>query len=532
MSATLPIDLDRTADDPLYRQVAMSVRRAIDSGRLRPGERLPSVRALGAQLNVGRLTIATAYEQLAAEGYVVSRIGFGTIVAPHPPEPIRPGHLSRGRDQSRGPVRLPSIRPTGTDAEAMSRIAATTTSRRAIGPVPRFDLRSAGSGGTGTAGGPGLTVGPAFERLLRTEWRILADSGGGTASADPAGDPLLRAAIAAHLRASRSARCEPSQVVILSGPVIGIGAVARLWLGPERRALVEDPGDPTFRRALAVTGATLDAVPVDANGLRVDQLPDDIALALVSPSVQLPTGVAMPLARRIRLLRWAAGSGAIIVEDGRADELTTDGAPPPCLQGIDHDGRVIHLGSFESLLHGGVRVGYAVVPTALLDPFVGALDAIDPGPSPVQQRALARFVADGHLDRHLARVRRALRDRHEATLEALAADLGWLVDVQPAGGGTRLIATIQDPAWTASTVVALAAESGIALDSLAACRIAPAGDRDLVIDFGHHEPHELRAAIRALSRALAASGSGLGRRPAFGHRPSGELAVPPEFRVS
>ena len=540
MSGTLPIDLDRTAAEPLYRQVATSVRRAIDAGRLRPGQRLPSVRALAGQLEVGRLTIATAYEQLAADGYVVSRMGFGTIVAPHPPDAIRaaPG---RHEAESRGPVRLPQIRPglagpPGAGARPGTGPAKPSTlGRRGLGPVPRFDLRAGGSGGTGTAGGPGLTVGPALERLLREEWRILADSGGGAATADPAGDPLLRGAIAAHLRATRAARCEAGQVIILSGPVIAIGAVARLWLGPDRRALVEDPADPTFRRALAVTGATLVPVPVDANGLRVEQLPDDIAVALVSPSVQLPTGVAMPLARRLRLLAWAAGTGAILVEDGRADELTIDGPPPACLQGRDDDGRVIHLGSFESLLHGGVRVGFAIVPRAFVDSFVGALDAIDPGPSPVQQRALGRFLADGHLDRHLARVRRALRDRHAATLEALTRELGWLVDVQPAGGGTRLVATIQDPAWTAADVVAIAAEAGVAMDSLAPCRMAPTVDRDLVIDFGHHEPGELRAAIRILGRGLASPRNGMGsigRRPRLDRVPQDRSAPSSEFRVS
>jgi GntR family transcriptional regulator/MocR family aminotransferase len=243
----------------------------------------------------------------------------------------------------------------------------------------------------------------------------------------------------------------------------------------------------------------------------------------------------MPLARRLRLLAWAAGTGAILVEDGRADELTIDGPPPACLQGRDDDGRVIHVGSFESLLHGGVRVGFAVVPRTFVDSFVGALDAIDPGPSPVQQRALGRFLADGHLDRHLARVRRALRDRQAATVEALSRELGWLVDVQPAGGGTRLVATIQDPAWTAADVVAIAAEAGVAMDSLAPCRMASTIDRDLVIDFGHHEPGELRAAIRILGRALASPGgsiSNIGRRPRLDRVPPDRSAPSSEFRVS
>lgn len=343
---------------------------------------------------------------------------------------------------------------------------------------------------------------------------MLAESGGGGATADPAGDPLLRAAIAAHLRATRGADCEPAQVVVLSGAVIAIGAAARLWLGPDRRAVVEDPGDPVVARALGLSGARLVAAGVDGNGLKPDELPDEAAVAVVSPTVHIPTGAAMPLARRVRVLAWAAAAGAIVIEDGRADDLILRGAPPACLQGLDGDGRVIHLGAFESLLHGGFRLAFAVVPPALLDPFVAALDAIDPGASPVQQRAIGRFLADGQLDRHASRVRRALLDRQEATLDALERELGWLVEVRPSAGGTRVIATIVDPEWTAAAIVQHAAEAGVAIDPLSLSRHGPAPDRELVVDYGHHEPVELRAAIRLLAKSLAGSPSAArGRRP-------------------
>jgi GntR family transcriptional regulator/MocR family aminotransferase len=512
MSATLPIELDRESSEPLYRQIESFIHAAIDAGRLRPGQRLPSVRALAGQLGVGRLTVATAYEELASGGYVVGRMGFGTIVAPNPPAPAAPPPqrspvtLERRSALAMRSVRMPSLRVVpSTPAPAHG--------RRSLETVPRFDLRSGGAGAIG--GGRGaLAVGWGFERLLREEWRMLTESGGSGATADVAGDPLLRAAIAEHLRSSRGANCEPSQVVVLSGGVIGIGAAARLWLGPERRAVVEDPGDAVLARALGLSGATLVAVATDGNGLQPDRLPDEAAVAVVSPTVHVPTGASMPLARRIRLLAWAATAGTIVVEDARADDLILRGAPPVCLQGLDADGRVIHLGGFESLLHGGVRLAYAVLPQPFVEPFVAALDAIDPGPSPVQQRALGRFLVDGLFDRHAARVRRALLDRQEAALEALERELGWLVEVQPAAGGTRLVATIADPSWTASVVVQAAAEVGVAIESLRASRHESAPDRELVVDYGHHDPIELRAAIRALARALAVP-----RSAADGHRP-------------
>jgi GntR family transcriptional regulator/MocR family aminotransferase len=514
MSATLPVELDRASSEPLYRQIESFVRAAIDGGRLRPGQRLPSVRALAGQLGVGRLTVATAYEELAAGGYVVGRMGFGTIVAPHPPAPATRHEPRASASAIRSGIGIRSVRVPSLRVAPLPRPPA--HGRRSLEPVPRFDLRSGGPGVVG--GGRGaLAVGWGFERLLREEWRMLTESGGSGATADPAGDPLLRAAIAAHVRATRGADCEPFQVVVLSGAVIGIGAAARLWLGADRRAVIEDPGDPVLARALGLSGATLVPVATDANGLQPDGLPDEAAVAVVSPTVQVPTGASMPLARRIRVLSWAATAGAIVIEDSRADDLVLRGAPPACLQGLDTDGRVIHLGGFESLLHGGVRLAYAVVPPAFLEPFVAALEAIDPGPSPVQQRALGRFLADGLLDRHATRVRRALLDRQDATLEALERELGWLVEARPATGGTRLLATIVDPGWTAAIVVQAAADVGVAIDALGPSRHRPAPDRELIVDYGHHDPLELRAAIRTLARGLVTT------RPAEGRRHPAQL---------
>jgi GntR family transcriptional regulator / MocR family aminotransferase len=156
-----------------------------------------------------------------------------------------------------------------------------------------------------------------------------------------------------------------------------------------------------------------------------------------------------------------------------------------------------------------------VVPPALVEPFVGELATIDPGASPVQQRALGRFLADGLMDRHLGRVRRSLHDRQDAMLGAIQRDLGWLVSARPVAGGTRLIASIEDPAWSSHDVAAVAAEAGVAMEPLASARVASAPDRELVIDYGRHEPLELQAAVRVIGKALRAQGLA-GRRRAGG----------------
>ena len=327
MSATLPVELDRESSEPLYRQIESFVRAAIDAGRLRPGQRIPSVRALAGQLGVGRLTVATAYEELAASGYLVGRMGFGTIVAPHPPGPeavasAAPPAIAQAGHSPIGirSVRLPSLR-------ALPPVQTPVHGRRTLETVPRFDLRSGGAGAIGGSRGA-LSVGSGFERLLREEWRTLAESGGSGATADPAGDPLLRAAIAARLRATRGADCEPAQVVILSGAVIGIGVAARLWLGPDRRAVVEDPGDPVMARAIGLSGARLVAAGVDANGLKPDDLPDEAAVAVVSPTVQIPTGGR---SSRIPAIRSSPGRSACRARAWSPPTSTaTASGPTPC----------------------------------------------------------------------------------------------------------------------------------------------------------------------------------------------------------
>ncbi len=507
MSPSMPIPLDRTSAEPLYRQVAGSLRAAIDEGRLRAGQQVPSVRALAEQLGVGRLTVATAYEQLAADGYLVGRVGFGTVVAPDAPVPAESGFGGRSlRALDGGAAGLAPVPAVGASSGRPGR-------RGPTGEVPRFDLRS--SAAAGWSRGPvdgGLAVGATLERLLRDEFRRVAERRIGGEIEDPAGDARLRAGIAAHLRATRAARCEADQIVIVSGAVVAFAVLGRLLLTNGGRAAFEDPGDPIVRRAMLAGGGAAVGVPVDRGGLRADLLPHDARVAVVAPTVSVPSGASMPLARRVRLLAWAASRRATIVEDGRLDDLLLRVAPQPGLQGIDDRGGVIHVGSFETLLHSGVRTAYAVLPPDLVGPFVDELGAVDPGASPVQQRALGRFLADGLLDRHLARVRRELLDRQNAVLAGLEADLGWLLDARETAGGTRLIATIEDPTWSATAVVRTAAEVGIAIAALGPERMTPAPDRELVIDYGRLTPLELRAALRALGRALRPASRSRGHR--------------------
>ena len=488
MSPRLGIAVDRDATAPLHRQIETSIRDLIAEGRLQAGMRLPSVRGLAGQLGVARLTVLTAYDNLAADGWTRARTGVGTIVADRPADGL--AAEPPGAAPAPAPVRpISTARPT-----LLGGWRSGLPLRRGLTSMPRYDLRASGPAI------PAVTVGASFERMLRDAWHDL--SGGLAAgTADPAGDPVLRAEIAAHVTTTRGARCEPSQVIVVSGPLVGAAAAARLWLGPERRAFVDDPGEPRLRASLALTGAEIEALASDGGGPLLEPDRGPAALIATSVSIRPFDGADAPLARRIRLLAWARAAGAIVLEDARLEDLRL--APPiKSLQGLDEDRRVVHLGTFDGLLHGGLRMGYLVAPPDLVEPLLGTLGALDPGATPVQQRALARFLADGQLARHLIRLRRALAERHEAALAAADRELGWLLRTAAPAGGSRLVLTIEDPAWTATRVALAADAMGVAIEPLAGWRAAPGLDRELLLDVSRHEPADLSAALRLIATGL------------------------------
>jgi GntR family transcriptional regulator/MocR family aminotransferase len=507
MSPTPPLALDRTRDEPLYRQIEDQLRTAIRERRLRSGSRVPSIRALARELGVARLTVVTAYEQLVAEGYLVARPGIGTIVAADSRREGRTAAPTTALSRRLGGS-LPSIReaipsrPLGARVGAHGRARAADRAPdagRSKHPAV-IDLRP---------GAVALDLFPArtWERLIHDVWADLAAAPRADADyPDPAGDPELRAALATFLRETRAIRGGPERVVVTSGTSSAIAAIASLWLEPGRTAVVEEPSSPHVRRTLELTGATVVGVPVDGRGITTDALPPEASLIVVTPAWQFPAGGTLPLARRSRLLGWAAEVGAVVVEDDRESDIRYAPRPVASLQGLDPDGRVIHLGSFSRVLFPGLRTGCAVVPTRFVGRFTAVLETLDRGPAVLEQRALARFIAGGYLDRHLARVRTILRDRQFALLDALDRDLGWLVSSAPADSGIHLAAHIEDDRWTPSRVVDVARSEGILLDMAAGGGPTSGTDRRVLMQYARHDAADIRDGIARLARALAAAG--------------------------
>jgi GntR family transcriptional regulator / MocR family aminotransferase len=483
-----PVVLDRVASLPLYRQIEVELRRAILDGRIGPGTVLPGIRSYARHLGVGAVTVMTAYDQLTAEGYLEARPGRGTVVAAGVSRPVPGPRRTHIPMSGRAPGPAAAVPPSPGFRRPFFGGSRSD---------PRFDFRP---------GAAGLELFPsaAWERLLPRAWRDLAsDPGPATSYRWPEGDPRLRAELSAYLGMARSVRADRDQLVITSGAQGAFVAASATWLGPGSPLAVEDPGSPFLYRSFAQARVPLVHVPVDDRGLLVERLPDEVRAVLVTPSWQDPGGGTMPVARRMQLLRWAAAHDALVIEDDAAAEPQYHGHAQPSLQGLDDTGRVLYVGTFSRMLFPGLRVGFAVVPAGAVDAFLARHEAASRGPGALEQRALALFLAEGHFERHLVRLRAHHAERQAALLDALAAELGTVVSARPAAAGAHLVVRVEDVHLTATELATRARALGVAVEPLASYRHHPAGDQELLLHYARLSPDELRAGVRVLARAAA-----------------------------
>ncbi|WP_242110638.1 PLP-dependent aminotransferase family protein [Luteimonas aquatica] len=467
---TFHLPLDRSAGVPLHRQIREGIRQAILAGALRPGQRLPSTRALAAELAVSRLPVLAAYEQLRHECYVEGRTGAGTYVSQSLPEDL-------------------------------------LCSRPAAGVAPRWpQARDAGGLGPFRMSLPALDRFPhaAWARLVARHARDLAPAH--MAYGDPAGLPALRLAIAEHLRAARGMRCEAEQVLVVSGSQAALRLAAAVLLAPGDGVAVEEPGYPGARAALTANGAVPLPVPVDAEGIDVAALQAHggrVRAAYVTPAHQYPLGMSMTAARRLALLDWAARSDAWVLEDDYDSEYRYVSRPLGALQGMDAHDRVVYVGTFSKVLFPALRIGYLVVPPALLDAFVRARLAFDLFPPTLYQSALAEFLREGHFARHLRRMRGVYQGRRDALLAALARHCGDRLRVHNADAGLHVAALLAE-GLDEARVMERMRERGLTATALSGCYVGPARRDGLLLGFGGSDEGRLREAARVLGELLRA----------------------------
>ncbi len=515
----LTLDRSETAPEGLTRQLYAQVREAVVTGRLRAGERLPPTRDLARRLGVARLTVATAYDWLRAEGYVYGKVGAGTFVASvfgGAASTLREAGDAHGGSGPRaaGPPDSTVARSSMADSTAPSRLSSWARRIAAIplggsgNPDPaRFDFR------------PSIGAADAFPwvRWRRAVgWPDPADQlserrASQREDAARAGrwDALLgpletRQAIAGWLRRSRAVRCEAEQLLIAGSVQQMLAILARLLIEPGQRLIVEDPSYIGFHAAFLAEGAQLQAVPADASGIVTDRLPwttgnegGDARLAVVTPSHQFPLGVTLTLERRVSLLEWAQRMGAVIVEDDYDGDLRLEGQPLEALRGLDERDEVIYLGTFAKALYPATRLAYAVLPGWLVEPVARARAASDRHPTWSDALAVTRFIDSGELERHLGRVRRLYRARRDALVEALREELGGAVTIGPAEAGIHLVIGF------VGAVDDVALAEAASRDGIAVTALSPHYARDanpgLLLGFGGQREDALRVGVARLA---------------------------------
>ena len=471
---------------PLYRRVYHALKSMIRDGRLNPDARLPSTRELAADLRVSRNTVMLAYEQLLAEGYVVTRDRATTSVAPALPAPARP-----------------ASRPNTSPPAAVSDYARRLVRRLenpAGPPGPaglRYDFRY---------GDPSVDEFPReiWRRLLAARARRPGREALGYAS--PAGYAPLRAALAEYLKRARGVVCEADQIVVTSGSQQALDLAARVLLDPGDVAVVEEPHYPGVTIPFEAAGARVVHVPVDAAGLETRRLPARARVAYVTPCHQFPTGVIMPLERRLSLLAWAARSGSWVIEDDYVSEFRYEGHPLEALQSLDRDGRVIYIGTFSKTLFPALRLAYAVLPWALVHPFTAAKWATDRFSPTLAQEALTDFITTGQFERYLRRAGNRNAARRRALIAALRQHFGERVEIAGENTGVHLVVWLNDvPPRELPAVIARARALGVGLYSVARFHVNPPARAGLLFGYASLSEADIRVGIRRMAAAVAAA---------------------------
>jgi GntR family transcriptional regulator/MocR family aminotransferase len=481
----------RAASGPLYRRIYHALKSGIHAGRFGAAARLPSTRALAADLGVSRNTVMLAYEQLAAEGYVVSRHRSTTSVA--------------GATLARA-----SSAPLGGKVEARPRIssyaqrltkdpAMPPSGAYAARPGIRYDFRY---------GRPTVDEFPReiWRRLLAAHARRSRPEAFGYAS--PAGYAPLREALAEYLGRARGLSCDAEQIVIVNGSQQAFDLAARILLDPGDAVIVEEPHYPGATLTFEAAGARLIRIAVDGEGLDTAALGGAGArarLAYVTPCHQFPTGVIMPLERRLALLDWASRTGAWIIEDDYISEFRYEGRPLEALQGIDRGGRVIYVGSFSKTLFPALRLGYMVLPRALVRPFLAAKWVADRFSAMLVQHAVAEFIASGQFERYLRRAGARNAARRRALLGALHEHFGDRVEVAGENTGVHLLVWLNDLRPAAlDALIARAARAGVGIYPISPYYARPPRRAGLLFGYASLTETQIRAGIRLLAHAFKA----------------------------
>src|SRR3984885_12420289 len=480
-----PIALDRGKKSPMYRQLYDWFRDAIVSGQLRAGQRVPSTRALAEELKISRLPVLSAFEQLHAEGYLQTLVGSGTIVSKSVPDEA----TSPTTSDRKIPARQKSPRKISRLADA------------ALSIQPQQWLQSLG---------PFRSSLPALDHFPIRVWsKLIARHSGGLpkelmAYGDPSGFLPFREAIAEYLGAARAVRCDPGQVMIVTGSQQGLQICAKVLFNPGDPVWMEEPGYPGAHQAFASAGVRLVPIPTDDQGLNVKAGLRRCRLAkgaYLTPSHQYPLGTTLSAARRVEILQWAARTPSWIIEDDYDSEFRFESRPIGALQGLDTNSQVIYLRTLSKVLFPALRVGYLVVPPGLVKASSAVRDAADIFSSTLYQAVLAEFAREGHFARHLRIMRTLYMERRSVLVDAIQSQLGGMLEVIGAEAGMHLVALLP-PGIDDRQVARQAAQDGISAMPLSMCQLRKQARGGLILGYGGTNTTEIQDGVRKLRASL------------------------------
>lgn len=450
---------------PLYQQLYQQIRAHVLSGKLPANARLPSVRELSVELATSRNTVEGAYQELYAEGYIYSK--------------PRSGYFVSALDQNAAPLSLahPS-RPRERLPEPSSY---------------RFDFHPARLD-------PQSFPAPLWRKLfldsLRESSRELVQYG------DPQGDAGLRSAIRLYLERSRGVLCDPEQIVICAGLQQSLAMVAQMLQGRHSVVAVENPGYHLPRTVFRNHGFELAPIAVGSGGLELDQLQaSDSTIAYVTPSHQLPLGYVMPIAHRLKLIEWAEAGERLILEDDYDSELRYHGKPIPSLQGLRPHGNILYLGTFSKILSPALRVSYLVLPHALLPDYRRLFQDYFVTVSLLEQRTLAKFMEQGHWERHIRRMRMLFQKKHDTLLRAVGQHFGNRATIIGQGAGLHVVLQLSGAPPDETELIERARQQGIRLFPFSAFYVIDQPETHrLLLGFGGMTTSEIEQGVALLAK--------------------------------
>ncbi len=421
-----------------------------------------------------------AYDQLLAEGFATGRSGSGTYVS----SGVSVSRSARFEDS----VELRLSRFGSSAADAWSRVNVPQPRTRSL----RYDF---------AYGRSDLETFP-FEMWRRMLLRSAREAPVSELDyGPPGGNAALREAICAHLRRSRAVNCDPSQVIVVNGSQQALDLIVRVLIERGDRVAIEDPSYQGTREVLLAGGARLFPVAVDDDGLNPGRLPPSARIAFVTPSHQFPTGATLPLARRLGLLEWAKRRNALVVEDDYDGEFRYEGQMLESLQGLDREGRVLYIGTFSRTVFSALRIGYLILPKALVPAFTAAKWLCDRHTASLEQQTLAEFISSGMYERYLRRVRRRNAARRGVLLDSIRKWLGDRVEVTGDGAGAHVVL------WPRQRVSEEAAITGAASRGVGIYGISPYFLKrplrtGVMLGYSRMRETEIREGIRRVSEVF------------------------------